>query len=79
MKQVPILVVSAILHHTNTSDDLEDNMLDIANMICIGFFFLCRPGEHSLSTNNAPFCLKNVTLHRGAGTLTYETTHKRRV
>ena len=49
-------------------------MLAIADMICIGFFFLCRPGEHSLSTDNTPFCLQDVTLYRGADMLTYEST-----
>ena len=54
VKPVHIAVVSTILHHAHTLDDVGDNMLVIANMIWIGFFFLCQP---------APFCLQDVTLH----------------
>ena len=48
--------------------------IQIANMICIGFFFLCQPGKHSLSTDNTPFCLQDVTLCQGADIMTYKST-----
>jgi hypothetical protein len=35
-------------------------------MLCIAFFFLCRPGEYTAPTaNNAPFRLQDVTLYVG--------------
>ena len=72
-KPVSIAVVSIILHHAHSSNDMDDNMLAIANVTCIGFFLYQR-GEHSLSTNNTHFCLQDMTPHRGANVLTYETT-----
>ena len=74
VKPVPIAVVSTILHHDHTSNETCDDMLAITNMICIGFFFLCQPGEHSLSTDNTPFCLQDVTLYQGSDMLTYKST-----
>ena len=71
---MPIAVVSTILHHDHTSNETCDDMLAITNMICIGFFFLCQPGEHSLSTDNTPFCLQDVTLYQGSDMLTYKST-----
>ena len=65
--------MSTILHHTHTFDCVDDDMLAIADVMCIGFFFLRRPGEHSLSAKNTPFCLQNMTLHQGANTMTHET------
>jgi hypothetical protein len=43
----------------------------IADMICLGFFFLCRPGEHTLTKDNTPFTLNDVTLYRSNHTYTY--------
>ena len=38
----------------------------IADMICIAFFFLLRPGEYAISTSDSmPFTLPNVQLFRG--------------
>jgi hypothetical protein len=40
--------------------------LAVINMICLAFFFLCRPGEYTKPTgDNAPFCLEDVTLYVG--------------
>jgi hypothetical protein len=40
--------------------------LAVINMICLAFFFLCRPGEYTKPTgNNAPFRLEDVTLYLG--------------
>ena len=40
VKPVPITVVNVVLHHAHISDDMEDDLLAIANMTCIRFFFL---------------------------------------
>ena len=74
VKPVPVAVVSTILHHAHTSNETCNDMLAIANVTCIGFHFLCRPGEHLLSTDNTPFFPQDVTLHRGADMLTHEST-----
>ena len=35
----------------------------IADMITIDFFFLCRPGEHTITYDNEPFKLSNVNFY----------------
>jgi hypothetical protein len=41
-------------------------LLAIADMICIAFFFLLRPGEYAHSpSDSAPFTLQSVQLFRG--------------
>ena len=32
-------------------------------MITIGFFFLCRPGEHTITSDNEPFKMSNVQFY----------------
>jgi hypothetical protein len=34
-------------------------------MICLAFFFLLRPGEYTLATNNTPVRLQDITLYHG--------------
>ena len=36
----------------------------IADMIMIGFFFLCYPGEHTVTFDNKPFKLLNVQFNQ---------------
>jgi hypothetical protein len=36
----------------------------IADMITIGFFFLCRPREHTVTFDNEPFKLSNVQFYQ---------------
>jgi hypothetical protein len=68
-------VVSAVVHHAYHDDDTPEDFAAIADMICLGFFFLCRPGEHTLTTDNTPFKLEDVTLYRGGTQYTYEQCH----
>ena len=37
--------------------------LCLAHMITIGFFFLCRPGEHTITSDNEPFKMSNVQFY----------------
>ena len=71
-KHVPIAVMSTILHHAHTSDNVDNELLAIANVTCIRFFLLCQPGEHLLNTENSPFCLQDATLPQWADTITCE-------
>ena len=64
----------AILRHAHTSNEMNHDMLAIAGVICISFFFLCWLGKNSLCTNSTPFCLQDGTPHRGVDMLAYETT-----
>ena len=36
----------------------------IADMIMIGFLFLCHPGEHTVTFENEPFKLSNVQFYQ---------------
>ena len=73
VKPIPV----PILHHiaqqalrTNSAVDLA-----IADMICLGFFFLLRPGEYTGTTSETqPFHLQNVTLFVGPTRLDTLTT-----
>jgi hypothetical protein len=40
--------------------------LAVINMLCLAFFFLCRPGEYRApTTDNATFRLEDVTIYVG--------------
>mmetsp|Transcript_64909 Transcript_64909/g.188173 ORF Transcript_64909/g.188173 Transcript_64909/m.188173 type:complete len:382 (-) Transcript_64909:11-1156(-) len=68
---VPILRhISLQALRTNSEADLA-----IADMICLGFFFLLRPGEYTGTTSETqPFHLQNVTLFVGPTRLDPLTT-----
>ena len=64
VKPVPISVVyhaANIARQHGTAESLA-----VIHMLCIAFFFLCRPGEYTAPTaDNAPFRLKDVTFYVG--------------
>jgi hypothetical protein len=71
VKPVPITLVLYILRLAYSLECSEDTQV-IADMICIVFYFLLRPGEYSGSTSEAhPFVLNNVTLHLSSRPLNY--------
>jgi hypothetical protein len=45
------------------ASNMEKDMF-IADMIMIDFFFLCWPGEHTVTFDNEPFKLSNVQLYQ---------------
>lgn len=63
VKPIPLSVVTAILdgaHAMASADDFKC----IADMICIAFYFLMRPGEYNDSGTNTPFRMQDVKLYR---------------
>jgi hypothetical protein len=64
VKPVPISVVyhaANIAQQHGTAESLA-----VIHMLCIAFFFLCRPGEYTAPTaDNAPFRLQDVTFYVG--------------
>ena len=65
VKPVPISVLCRIMMvaHATTDPAL---LLATADMICIAFFFLLRPGEYAHSpSDSTPFMLESVQLFRG--------------
>ena len=46
----------------------------LPDMICLGFFFMLWPGEHTKSEDNTPFKLEDVKLYQNATPLPIATT-----
>ncbi|MEA3642884.1 MAG: hypothetical protein VBE63_23510 [Lamprobacter sp.] len=72
VKPVPISVVASVVRHAYSDQELDPATQATADMTCLGFFFLCRPGEHTLTTDNTPFTLRDVTLYRDKAEYTYQ-------
>lgn len=65
VKPVPIQLVVAIVNSAYTAPAGDMGFRTIADMICIGFFFLCRPGEHTYNKGNTPFKFADLRLFLG--------------
>jgi hypothetical protein len=64
LKPVPIIIVMFILSHANADTTIPEDRRAIADLICIAFYFLLRPGEYTGTTSeDAPFRLKDVEFH----------------
>jgi hypothetical protein len=65
VKPIPVLVIyhaTSLAQQHNTVEALA-----VTHMLCITFFFLCRPGEYTAPNGtNAPFRLADVTFYVGA-------------
>ena len=74
IKPIPLSVVTKLLMYSNDKPNADKGNLCIADMICLGFFFMLRPGKHTKSDDNTPFKLQDVKLHRDATLLPIATT-----
>jgi hypothetical protein len=64
VKPVPIIIVMFILFHANADPTIPEDRRAIADLICIAFYFLLRPGKYTGTTSDdAPFRLKDVEFH----------------
>ena len=64
VKPIPVQVIHHAANLARQHGSVE--ALAINNMICMAFFFLCRPGEYTAPTgDNTPFRLCDVTFHIG--------------
>jgi hypothetical protein len=64
LKPIPIQVVQHAANLARQQGTVE--AISIMNMICLAFFFLCRPGEYTAPNgNNTPFRLQDVTFYIG--------------
>ena len=68
VKPVPIQLVKAVVDNAHAAD--RANVWAVADMTCLGFFFLLRPGEHTKAKDNHPFRLQDVTLYIGSQQVT---------
>lgn len=76
VKPVPLQVITHLLHLAYNSTTGTDTAHAVADIACIGFFFLMRPGEYTVTTENEPFRQQDVKLFLGASPLSLATaTH----
>lgn len=66
VKPIPIQVVRSIVNASLQDPSPTAEFKAVADMICIAFFFMCRPGEHTVNKDNTPFRLCDVRLFVGA-------------
>ena len=57
VKPVPIQVVMSVLTAAYDPAHVDPGFRAVADMICLGFYFMLRPGEHTYAANNTPFTL----------------------
>ena len=64
VKPIPVSVIRHVLQAATLGNAASTKA--IADMICIAFFFLMRPGEYTVSpSESTPFCLQDVQLFLG--------------
>lgn len=65
VKPIPISIVMCCLSLARAAPTISN--CAVADMICLAFFFLCRPGEYTVSSKpeSCPFLLENVQLFVG--------------
>jgi hypothetical protein len=62
IEPLPVKLIELAVQACIASNTEKD--MCIADMITIGFFFLCCPGEHTVTFDNEPFKLSNVQFHQ---------------
>jgi hypothetical protein len=72
VKPVPIQLVSNIVEQAYTASLPAVQFQATADMICLAFFFLLRPGEYTVSPNNTPFKFQDVKLFIGQRLLCFD-------
>jgi hypothetical protein len=65
VKPIPLSIVMCCLALARATASVHN--CAVADMICLAFFFLCRPGEYTVSSkpDSCPFLLENVQLFIG--------------
>jgi hypothetical protein len=71
VKPIPLPILRHILQLANASTDSA--AIAIADMIVIAFFFLLRPGEYTVTTDNSPFRLQDIQLRIGDQRLSWHS------
>ena len=62
VEPLPVELIKLAVQACLDSNTVKDRC--IANMITIGFFFLCCQGEHTVTFDNEPFKMSNVQLYK---------------
>ena len=61
-KPLPVELMEQAMQACRASN--TEKGMCIADMITIGFFFLCQPGEHTVTFDNEPFKVSNVQFYQ---------------
>jgi len=69
VKPIPVQVVNAIVVASYCAQPVDETLRAFADMICLAFFFLLRPGEYTIQKNNTPFRVRDTRLHIGGALL----------
>ena len=75
VKPIPIQVVKRAVDTAYRHQN--EGHTAVADMMCIGFFFLMRPGEHTFTRDNTPFKLADVRLFRDTVEVDWRTAPAR--
>ena len=62
VEPLPVELIELVVQACRASNTAKDAC--IADVITIGFFFLCCPGEHMVTSDNKPFTLSNVQFYK---------------
>lgn len=73
VKPVPIQLIKAVVDHAYCTTVPATPLRAVADMICIAFFFLMRPGEYTITRGNTPFRWQDVKLFIGVRRLDTST------
>ena len=74
VKPIPIQVVRALLNAAYLPVIADPiGFRAVADMICIAFYFLMRPGEHTMTNTNTPFKLQDTRLFIGSRRVAWDT------
>jgi len=66
VKPIPITIIIYILQVAYNSPTSDEARAAVADMICIAFYYLLRPGEYTGTTSDdGAFNIEDVTLHLG--------------
>lgn len=74
VKPIPIQVIVFLLraaYFGATGLAPLTDLQAIADMACIGFYWMMRPGEHTLTPTNTPFKVRDVKIYANGKNLTY--------
>ena len=63
VKPIPVQIIRHVL--SVAFSDVDQGIQAAADMIALAFFFLLRPGEYTVTTDNRPFHLEDVQLWIG--------------
>jgi hypothetical protein len=63
VKPIPVQLIHHVVSNAYKPGQTSEAIKSIADMTCMAFFFLLRPGEYVMTKDNHPFRLQDVQLY----------------